>query len=69
MELLDAGAYGIFSDMGVCINDKGHIQELKDTPIQIDEKELNLKFPECWVCEMLTKVPKNVTLSGTKGRG
>ncbi len=60
LELIDTAAYDILQNMGVCIDDADCIKYLKDAPVQIDEKELIVKFPEWWVRQMLTKVPRNV---------
>ncbi|HMF31726.1 MAG TPA: trimethylamine methyltransferase family protein [Candidatus Lokiarchaeia archaeon] len=64
LEMLDNAACKILSEMGVCIDDKDCIEYLKDAPVEIDEKELIVKFPEDWVREMLAKAPKSYVLAG-----
>ncbi len=64
LEILDNAAYNLLSEMGVHIDDKDCIQYLKDAPVEIDEKELIVKFPEYWVREMIAKAPKSYNLAG-----
>lgn len=64
LERIDNAAYHILSEMGVHIDDKDCIEYLKDSPVEIDEKELIVKFPEYWVREMIAKAPKSYILAG-----
>lgn len=64
LETFGNAAYRILSEMGVYIDDKDCIEYLKDTPVEIDEKELIVKFPEYWVREMIAKAPRSYTLAG-----
>lgn len=64
LQILDNAAYNILSEMGVCIDDKDCIEYLKDAPVEIDEKELIVKFPEYWVREMIAKAPRSYILAG-----
>lgn len=64
MHLFDAAAYKILSDVGVCIDDKDCIATFKDAPVEIDEKELIIKFPEYWIKEMIRKAPRSYVLAG-----
>ncbi|GAI51074.1 unnamed protein product [marine sediment metagenome] len=64
LEIIDNAAYNILSEMGVHIDDKDCVEYLKDTPVEIDEKELIVKFPEYWIREMIAKVPRSYILAG-----
>lgn len=64
LEILDNAACNILSEMGVYIDDKDCIEYLKEAPVEIDEKEMIVKFPEYWVREMLAKAPKSYILAG-----
>jgi trimethylamine--corrinoid protein Co-methyltransferase len=64
LSILDNAAYSILSDMGVHIDDIDCIKYLKDAPVEIDEKELIVKFPEWWVRSMIAKAPKSYVLAG-----
>ncbi|NVM18618.1 MAG: trimethylamine methyltransferase family protein [Candidatus Lokiarchaeota archaeon] len=64
LKIFDNAAYRILSEMGVHIDDKDCIEYLKDSPVEIDEKELIVKFPEYWVREMIAKAPRSYTLAG-----
>jgi trimethylamine--corrinoid protein Co-methyltransferase len=64
LEILDNAAYNLLSEMGVCIDDKACIEYLKDAPVEIDENELIVKFPEDWVREMIAKAPRSYNLAG-----
>lgn len=64
MQLFDAAAMKILNEVGVHIDDKDIIETYKDTPAEIDDKELIVRFPEYWIREMLKKAPSNYTLAG-----
>ena len=64
LEILDNHACRVLSEMGVHIDDKDCIEYFKDTPIEVDEKELIAKFPEYWIKEMLNKAPGSFILAG-----
>jgi trimethylamine:corrinoid methyltransferase-like protein len=59
----DAAAYKILSEVGVYIDDKDCIDTFKDAPVEIDEKELIIKFPEYWIKEMVAKAPRSYVLA------
>ena len=63
LQRIDDAAYHILSEMGVHIDDKDCIEYLKDAPVEIDEKELIVKFPEYWVKEMINKAPRSYILA------
>ena len=62
LERLDTAAYLILKDVGVHIDDKRCLEYLKDAPVEIDEKELIVKFPEYWLRE-------NIKVSAYMGFG
>ncbi len=64
VDIFDNAAYNILANVGVHIDDMDCINTFKDAPVEIDEKELIIKFPEDWVKDMLKKVPKNYTFAG-----
>lgn len=68
LEMFDNAAYHLLSEMGVHIDDEDCIKYLKDAPVEIDEKELIVKFPEDWVREMIAKAPTSYILAGRDKR-
>jgi trimethylamine:corrinoid methyltransferase-like protein len=64
LEILDNAAMTVLSEVGVHIDDKDCIQYYKDAPVEIDENELIVKFPEYWIREMIAKAPRQYVLAG-----
>jgi len=66
LEIIDAAACNILSEMGVHIDDKECIEYLKDAPVDVDEENLVVKFPEYWIKEMIARAPRSYVLAGRK---
>ncbi|MHA1694058.1 MAG: trimethylamine methyltransferase family protein [Candidatus Helarchaeota archaeon] len=64
LEIFDAAAYHILSEMGVHIDEKDALKTFKDTPVEIDEKKMIFKFPEYWIREMINKAPRSFIFAG-----
>lgn len=64
LEIIDNAAMTVLSEVGVHIDDKDCIEYYKDAPVEIDENELIVKFPEYWIREMLAKAPRQYVLAG-----